>query len=168
MEKKTEMKMNGETILPGFQTRYLLKEEIQGDTQELNGVIKKAHVAEKISPQIAHKSPVRNQSSVFLPISELENRDDSVTPRGCIMISSPTVWSAFNTLPISAVSLPRSNSERKRGLRLPSPEIVSRVKCRFFLWTRAMLPNSAADRTIPYSGFCFFIVLSKMLPYVTI
>ena len=107
------------------------------------------------STRLAH----RGHSSV--PLSLFETCFKGFALRGWIMSSSPTVCSAFNTLPISAVSFPRLNSERKRGLKFPSLETVSSVRRRFFRWARTILPNSSVERIIPYCGFCFFIMPSK-------
>ena len=57
----------------------------------------------------------------------------------------PKVCSAFRTVPISAVCLSLSNSDRKRLLRLLSPESVSSVRHRYLRWARV-------SRTVFFGG----------------
>jgi hypothetical protein len=129
------------------------------------GVVVKPDGPDRVAPKLTDPAlPMPDNEGVEIAheasSSALPGRPPGTTrPRGWIITSRPRVRSAFRTLPISAVSLPRSNSDKKRVLRLPSPETVSSVRCRCLRWVllaichrgwrRKKMPcNSASFRTM--------------------
>ena len=77
-------------------------------------------------------------------------RIDGGTSRlGSITSSNPSSRSACKALPISAVSLPRSSSDRKRMLTLANPETIFKVQPLPFRCERISCPRSRTVRTGP-------------------
>ena len=97
-----------------------------------------------IPPQESHQAVVIPHMQ-FVVVTHPDRLSPLEYPTGRTSTSRPSTFSAFSTLPISAVSFPRSNSDRNRVLRFERPDTVSSVRCLFLRCFLASLPSSGTS-----------------------